>query len=113
MSGDGVDVNQTFIDTTFANDEEHTIPRRAVHAAAEKGHLTVLFLLHTAHATLDARDGMFNTALMLAAEHDHVDCVLFLLEHGCSPLVKVNNFTSFHIFIRKTRSELFFHGWSF
>jgi ankyrin repeat protein len=69
------------------------VPRLPLHIAAEKGHLAVVVLLCAAGATVDARDDEFNTPLMLAAAGNHHECVLYLMERGASPHLKVTEYS--------------------
>ena len=53
-----------------------------MHLAAEKGYTRVIQLLLDADASINARNNLGETPLMIAAENGHDDTVRFLIERG-------------------------------
>uniref|UniRef100_A0A6Q2XRB1 Ankyrin repeat domain 52 n=1 Tax=Esox lucius TaxID=8010 RepID=A0A6Q2XRB1_ESOLU len=69
-------------------DVESSVPVSPLHLAAYNGHCGALAVLSETLVSLDIRDAAGRTALYLAAQRGHSQCVEVLLSHGASCHVK-------------------------
>lgn len=74
--------------------------------AARDGDLAAVKLLTAAGADLDATTGIGETALMLAAHHDHTDVALYLLDQGADPNVVEAGHTALHFAVARKNLDL-------
>uniref|UniRef100_A0A8C7MXB4 Ankyrin repeat domain 52 n=1 Tax=Oncorhynchus kisutch TaxID=8019 RepID=A0A8C7MXB4_ONCKI len=65
-------------------DVESSVPVSPLHLAAYNGHCEALGVLSETLVSLDVRDAGGHTALYLAAQRGHAQCVEVLLSHGAS-----------------------------
>uniref|UniRef100_A0A673YDF4 Ankyrin repeat domain 52 n=1 Tax=Salmo trutta TaxID=8032 RepID=A0A673YDF4_SALTR len=65
-------------------DVESSVPVSPLHLAAYNGHCEALGVLSETLVSLDVRDAGGHTALYLAAQQGHAQCVEVLLSHGAS-----------------------------
>lgn len=71
--------------------------RTALHAAAASGHLAIVHILVQSGAALDKFDQSQNTALTLAISQEQNNVVKYLIQAGCSTVLKVPYLFLFHL----------------
>ena len=65
--------------------------RKSLHSAAKDGDVTKIESLLSLGFSIDSRDAQGATPLMVAAGHDKLQAVEYLLEKGADPSLKSND----------------------